>query len=159
MMIRNQYSCGAGDALFGATFTFGQLRQRYSENGGDLTPRRRKFLRRFVPPFVSERPISLSTRFAIVVTKRQVLDIAPREVALALAPHFVRVEERDANGDDFWMRNPWLGDESFRVPDAAVDNELGSELDKRQRISWDKREDDANELARRRGKSEWSGPF
>jgi len=122
MRLRNAYSTPRGDVLYGAVFTLAQLRSQYSETGGPLTPRRRRALRRLIPPYVSDDS-GLQRKFCLLIPKSWALDKMPDAMRDALRPHFSRVTRA-------WVASecPWLGDPDRRIADAAIDNELGTEL-------------------------------
>lgn len=120
-MIRNAYSTPKGDVLMGATFTVGQLRNAYTENGGKLTQRHRRFLRRFIPPYTDGA--GLGTTFAVLIPRAWALENIPQSIRAVLRPHF-------EVADSAWFAaRPWIGDEASAVDPTAIDAELGAELD------------------------------
>ena len=121
--IRNAYSTPRGDVLMGAVFTVAQLRAQYSSNGGILTDRRKRYLRRFIPPYSDGTP-GTGRRFAIMIPRQWAIENMPADVKAVLRPHF---EVADAA----WIaaNAPWLGDSDFALNPVAIDTELGGELD------------------------------
>lgn len=127
--MKNKYSTPKGDRLVGATFTIRQLRSAYTENGGPLSIRHRRFLRTFIPPYV--RGSGLDTEFAIMIPLSKILEKAPLNVRQRLRNHFEIV-------DDEWMKNrPWIGDINNKIQPERLDQELGTELDEGWNAKWE----------------------
>lgn len=129
-MIRNAYSTPKGDVLYGATFTVQQLRAQYTENGGNLTTRHRRFLRRFIPAYTTGT--GLQTRFAVRIPRDWALEKIPASIRSVLRPHFEPVTR------EWYQARPWIGDEASAVDPATIDAELGTELgEAEERDSWE----------------------
>jgi hypothetical protein len=127
--MRNKYSTPKNDVLVGATFTIRQLRNAYSESGGPLSIRHRRFLRTFIPPYINGS--GLDTEFAILIPLSKVLEKAPRNVLQRLRNHFERVDEE-------WLKNrPWIGQEENKINPTLIDQELGTELDEGWNAKWE----------------------
>lgn len=132
-MKRNKYSTPKGDILVGATFTVAQIRNAYSENGGPLTPRRRRFLRTFIPPYLSDGT-GAQREFAILMPLSKILEKAPPAARQRLRNHFSRADE------EWFAARPWIGNPDNQINPALIDNELGGELDRGWSAGWDDEE-------------------
>ncbi len=129
----NSFTIPAGDVAVGGTFTIQQLRSQYVDNGGFLTPRHRQFLRRFVPPYVSEKPIVISTtQFVIILPKDKILEKAPPSIIDLLKPFFEVIDDVS-----WYTDRPWLGASAFLVSDAQFDAEFGPELPAKDNNLWE----------------------
>lgn len=115
---RFEFSTRKGDVLMGATFTIAQLRNQYTENGGQLTARHRRYLGHFVPAYLSDGTGN-ARRFAITITRDEALENMPAGLRTALRPHFERADR------DWFAARPWIGNEDNAIPQSAINNEFG----------------------------------
>lgn len=135
-------SIPAGDRPVGGTLTAQQLRSRYSENGGWLTPRRRRFLRRFIRPYVDDAAVAANlragnppgdtVRFCFIMPLQTVREKAPAGQARQDLRAILELADLD-----WHLARPWLGDPDHRIPEDLLDAELGSVLERGDEYDWD----------------------
>lgn len=117
---RRAYATAQGDTLLIAVVPLLTIRTWYSQNGGPVYPRHKRFLQRFLLPYSFGNGVS--SLFALTVPGN-VISTSPDAIRAVLEPHFMPITSAILEA------NPWLGDEQYALDYASIDSEMGGELE------------------------------